>query len=44
MTGCFPPPLLSAEIFGADRSLAKPFKLSSLVSVVDEMLRARKSA
>jgi CheY-like chemotaxis protein len=33
-----------AEIFGADRSLAKPFKLASLVSVVDEMLGARKSA
>ena len=33
-----------AEIFGADRSLAKPFKLASLIDVVDEMLGVRKSA
>jgi len=33
-----------AEIFGADRSLAKPFKLANLVGVVEEMLSARKSA
>jgi hypothetical protein len=32
------------EIFGADRSLAKPFKLARLIDVVDEMLEARKSA
>jgi CheY-like chemotaxis protein len=33
-----------AEIFGADRSLAKPFKLAALVDVVEEMLTSRKSA
>jgi CheY-like chemotaxis protein len=33
-----------AEIFGADRSLAKPFKLANLVGVVEEMLGVRKSA